>query len=56
MVEGVNEFHPQLDFHRFAQLNVLAQTEVDVIDWIDSYFIEEEWERPQVVDRSCAVC
>ena len=40
----------------FTQLNVLAQTKVDVVDWIDPYFIEEERERSQVVDRRCAIC
>ena len=56
MVERIDELHPQLDLHLFAQLNVFAQTEVDVVDWIDSYFIEEERERSQVVYRRGAIC
>ena len=56
MIERINKFDAQLNLHGFAQMNILAQAKIDVVDWIDSYLVQEEWERPQVVDGSGAVC
>ena len=34
MIESIDEFHTKLDLHAFSHMNVLAQTQIDVIDWV----------------------
>ena len=56
MVEHVNELHPELQFHLFAQLDVFPQTDVHVVDCVDSYVTESQRQRAQVIHRSSTVC
>ena len=34
VIESIDEFHTKLDLHAFSQMDVFAQTQVDVVDWI----------------------
>jgi len=37
MIERINKLDAQLNLHGFAQMNILAQAKIDVVDWIDPH-------------------
>ena len=55
MVEGVNELHPQLNFHAFPYAYVFAQAQVSVVDWVYAHIREVKRQGAQVIYRSGAV-
>src|SRR4030095_12073887 len=56
MGEGVDEFHSELSFHLFPQVHIFTQTDVHVVDGVDSDITKSQWQRAQVISRSSTVC
>ena len=56
MVQRVDEFNSELQFHLFPQVHILTQTDVHVVDGVDADVAESQRQRAQVIHRSSTVC